>query len=340
MNKKKILLILSIPLLSIIFGGIWIYTKIIEPNTRFDEKSLVIYVRSNTGVNEWLNSADGKKIVDDEATFRLTSSLKKFDIIKQGRYRIPKGIGNNALINMLRSGAQEPLTVRTDDVETIYQLAGKLGKVMMHDSTDFITMFNNRQTLESLGFDEYTLPAMLVPDTYEFLWTMTPESYLERMKSLYHKYWTADRLRQAERIGLSAIEVATLASIVKAETAKTDEAPKIAGLYLNRLKSNIPLQSDPTAVFGRKTHASRVYLSDLQNESPYNTYQRQGLPPGPINFPEKIFLEAVLGYEQHTYIYMCAQPGATGYHNFSKTLDQHNVYRKQYTTWLEEQGIR
>jgi UPF0755 protein len=340
MKNRKKLLIVFIPLGILFIAGIWLYTKIFSANTRFEEKSVLIYVPQAIEASAWIESPEGKKIVRHQSTFALTSSLKKFKTLKPGRYRIPRGINNNSLINMLRSGAQEPLTVRTDDVETIDALAGKLGKVMMYDSAQFMASFTNQQKLNSLGFNTYTLPAMLAPNTYEFFWTMTPDEYLKRMKDIYDNYWTADRLKQAERIGLSAEEVATLASIVKAETAKTEEAPKIAGLYLNRLKSGIALQSDPTAVFGKNSHASRVYLSDLQNDSPYNTYQRRGLPPGPINFPEKIFLEAVLGYEKHDFIFMCAQPKATGYHNFAKTLDQHNVYRKQYTTWLEDQGIR
>ena len=131
-----------------------------------------------------------------------------------------------------------------------------------------------------------------------------------------------------------------LQPIVKAETAKNDEAPKIAGLYQNRLRIGMALQSDPTAVFVRQQHVQRVSYSDLQNDSPYNTYLHTGLPPGPIDFTENIYLDAVLNPAKHEFIFMCAQPGGTGYHNFSRTLDQHNVYRREYTRWLESKGIR
>jgi UPF0755 protein len=340
MKAKRIRYIAALVMATaMIFSG-WFYFNVLASNTSFGEKSVIVFIHEPTDITAWVNGEDGKKIIGNTSSFLTTAGLKKFKTMKPGRYRIQKDASNNALINMFRSGAQEPLSVRTDDVETISELAGKLGKQLITDSAGFMTIFTNDEIIGAMGFNSYTLPAMLVPNTYEFFWTLTPEEYLKKMKGIYDSYWTEDRIRQAQRIGLSPVEAATLASIVKAETAKTDEAPKIAGLYLNRLKSGIALQSDPTAVFGRKTHASRVYLNDLQNDSPYNTYQRTGLPPGPINFPEKIFLEAVLGAEKHDYIYMCAQPEATGYHNFSKTLDQHNIYRKQYTSWLERKGIR
>ena len=141
-------------------------------------------------------------------------------------------------------------------------------------------------------------------------------------------------------MGLSISEVTTLASIVKAETGQRNEATKIAGLYLNRLRSGIPLQSDPTAIFGRKSNVRRVYLSDIQADSPYNTYKIKGLPPGPINFPEDGYLDAVLQAEEHEYIYMCAEPGGTGKHRFSKNLSEHERNRSEYIAWLNQKEIR
>jgi UPF0755 protein len=338
--SKKTIIILSAVASTVLIAIIWMYTKIYAPNTAFEEKTVLLFIHEPTEISAWIRGESGRKIVKNEATFLFTAAMKKYKTLKPGRYRIKKGMNNNAIINMLRSGSQEPVTVRTDDVETIYELAGKLGKHLQQDSLSFIRAFSDPATLDSMGFNEYTLPASFMPNTYEFFWTMTPRDYMTRMKKIYDQYWTDDRRNQAQKIGLNPVEVATLASIVKAETGRKDEAPKIAGLYLNRLRTGIALQSDPTAVFGKKNHASRVYLSDLQNDSPYNTYLRRGLPPGPINFPEILYLDAVLAPEQHDYIYMCAQAEATGYHNFARTLDQHNVYRRQYTDWLEKKGIR
>lgn len=339
MRKKSIIIVSAVASIAFI-AFIWTYTKIYAPNTAFDDKSVLLFIQEPVELTDWIHGADGRRIVKNESSFLFTATVKKYKLLKPGRYRIKKGMNNNAIINMFRSGSQDPITVRTDDVETIYELAGKLGRQMKQDSLSFINAFTDKATLDSLGFNEYTLPAMFMPNTYEFFWTMTPEDYMKRMKKIYDQYWTDDRKKQSEKIGLSPVEVGTLASIVKAETARNDEAPRIAGLYLNRLRSGIALQSDPTAVFGKTKHTSRVYLSDLENDSPYNTYQRRGLPPGPINFPETVYLDAVLAPERHDYIYMCAQPGATGYHNFARTLDQHNVYRRQYTDWLEKKGIR
>jgi len=139
---------------------------------------------------------------------------------------------------------------------------------------------------------------------------------------------------------MSKEEVVILASIVKAETGATEEAPRIAGLYLNRLRTGMPLQSDPTAIFGRRKSTQRVYLTDIQSDSPYNTYKFVGLPPGPINFPETIYIDAVLQAEQNNFVFMCAEPGSTGKHRFAKSLSEHERNRKEYVTWLDKKGLR
>jgi UPF0755 protein len=339
MTKLKKTIIIVLTLLITAVAGIG-YMMIFSSNTHFEEKSYVLFIHETSDLETWMQSEDFKKIVSNVSSFQFTAKLKKVKTIKPGRYRIKSGMHNSAMLNMLRSGNQEALSIRTDDVEDIYSLAGKLGKKMKADSLDFIQAFTDEAKISAYGFNTYTLPCMLFPNTYEFFWTMSPEDFLAKMKKLYDEYWTQAKKDKAAAIGLTPIETGILASIVKAETAKKDEAPYIAGLYLNRLRIGMALQSDPTAVFGRKVHAERVYLSDLKTESPYNTYLIKGLPPGPINFPEIIYLDAVLNAVNHTHIYMCAQPGGTGYHNFSRTLEQHNVYRNEYTSWLEKNGVR
>lgn len=335
--KKTIFIIAGLLIMAVAGIG---YMMIFSSNTRFEEKSYVLFIHEQSDLETWMQSEDFTKIVSNVSSFQFTAKIKKVKAIKPGRYRIKSGMNNSAMLNMLRSGNQEALSIRTDDVEDIYSLAGKLGKKMKADSLDFIRVFTDEAKISAFGFNTFTLPCMLFPNTYEFFWTMSPDDFLVKMKKLHDEYWTQAKRDQAASIGLTPIEIGILASIVKAETAKKDEAPYIAGLYLNRLRIGMALQSDPTAVFGRKVHAERVYLSDLRTESPYNTYLIKGLPPGPINFPETIYLDAVLNPVKHTHIYMCAQPGGTGYHNFSRTLEQHNVYRNEYTSWLEKNGVR
>jgi UPF0755 protein len=337
-NKKFgiVLLIATVLVVGAITVG---YSYLYHSNTNFSEKEIVILIREEINLENWLESNESR-FIDNKSSFRWIAGLKKFEKLKPGRYKIKQGTGNNAMINMLRSGNQTPITIRIDDTHRLDQLAGKLGKNLRSDSSAFMTFFSSEIVRDSFEMNYLTLPSLIIPDTYEFFWTMTPDEFLRKMKKIHDQYWTKEKQQKALVLGLNPIEVSILASIVKAETGKKEEAPKIAGLYLNRLRIGMALQSDPTTVFGSDEHVSRVTGAHLRNDSPYNTYQIAGLPPGPIDFTEIVYLDAVLEAEKHNFIFMCAQPGNTGFHNFSRTLDQHNVYRRDYLNWLDSKGIR
>jgi UPF0755 protein len=182
---------------------------------------------------------------------------------------------------------------------------------------------------------------MFIPDTYEFYWTTSAEEFADRMKSEYDKFWNGERKIKAEEIKLSPAEVTTLASIVQAETAKKEEQKRIAGLYMNRLKRGQLLQADPTVKYAVGDFSlKRILNVHLQTESPYNTYKYAGLPPGPINFPETTSIDAVLNFEHHNYLYMCAKEDFSGYHNFAVTLDEHNRNAAKYRAALDRNNIK
>jgi UPF0755 protein len=171
---------------------------------------------------------------------------------------------------------------------------------------------------------------------------ISKEDLFGKLKDYYKTFWNEDRKAKAQTLGLSQSEVTILASIVYEEQkVKFDEQPTIAGLYINRLKSGWLLQADPTVKFaiGDPT-IKRLLYKHLEYQSPYNTYIHKGLPPGPISYPESQTIDAVLDYEKHDFMYMCAKPEYSGYHNFSKTLNQHNVYAKEYQNWLNKEGIK
>lgn len=341
MRKKKWPWILVLLLAAILSVTYYSYGKILSSNTAFEEKTKVVFVKDTMSFETWLNAPDNKGVFKNSPLLLRTAEFKNLKTLNPGRYLVQKGMNSNAIVNMLRIGSQAPLKIRTDNVKTLEELAGKLGENFRSDSVDFISAFTDKETCAKYELNPITIACMLMPNTYEFYWTITPAEYLKKMNGIYINYWSDDNLKKAKDLNLSKTDVSILAAIVKAETGKTVEAPKIAGLYLNRLRINMPLQSDPTATFGNAVkNAQRVYFDDFMNESPYNTYRNTGLPPGPINFPEKVYLDAVLGAEKHSYLYMCAQPGGTGLHNFAKTLDQHNIYSSQYHKWLNQRGIR
>ena len=191
------------------------------------------------------------------------------------------------------------------------------------------------------GFDTTNVISMFIPNTYEVYWTSSPEEFLDKMHQEYQKFWNEKRLAKAQKINLNPQEVSVLASIVQAESNKADEKPRIAGLYLNRLQKKIRLEADPTLVFAlRNFELKRVLNRHKRIESPFNTYKNDGLPPGPINMPSPQSIDAVLNYESHEYIFMCAKEDLSGYHNFAVTLREHEKNARLLHAALDLRGIR
>jgi UPF0755 protein len=210
-------------------------------------------------------------------------------------------------------------------------LAGRIGDQIEADSSSIVAYLTDVTNLSHLGFNAKTIPALFLPNTYEFYWNTDAEKFVEKMKGEYDKYWNEERRNKARAIGLSPVQVSILASIVDKETNKTDEMPRIAGVYLNRLRSGWLLQADPTLVFAvGDFEMKRVLNIHKEVESPYNTYKYTGLPPGPICIPSLQSINAVLNAEKHKYYYFCAKEDFSGYHNFAKTLTEHNRNAARY----------
>jgi UPF0755 protein len=189
--------------------------------------------------------------------------------------------------------------------------------------------------------------AVYLPNSYEFFWNTSAEEFRDRMLKEYRRFWSEDRLQKAKSIGLTPLQVISLAAIVHKETAKVEERPRVAGLYLNRLERSMLLQADPTVIYAIKKHTGnydtvikRVLYKDLELDSPYNTYRFTGIPPGPITMPDISAIDAVLNAENHDYLYMVANVENFGYHKFAESLTQHNRNKVQYVRWINERKIK
>ncbi|WP_418991160.1 endolytic transglycosylase MltG [Alistipes sp.] len=260
---------------------------------------------------------------------------------KPGHYELKPGMSVIEVARMLKLGLQTPVRVTINNVRTPAQLAEKLARQIDADSTLLTEVLTSSEVARSVGFDSVTLFSMFLPDTYEFYWTVTPRELIARMKREYDRFWTPERDARRERSGLSRLEVMTLASIVYEETRKTDEMPRIAGVYINRLRRGIPLQADPTIKYAMQDFGlRRILYRHLKYPSPYNTYINKGLPPSPICMPGRAAIEAVLDFEQHDYIFFCARPTFDGYHNFARTLREHNANARAYSAELNRRKIR
>lgn len=329
----------------LIVGGLLVawqfYGRVYDPNTAFDAESTLFYIATGDDYSTVKQNLVSQGIITDAETFDWVAEKKKYpELVKAGRYRIHKNISNNELINKLRIGDQEAVSVTFNNIRTRDELAGALTRNLECDSLSLLNFINNPETAQKYGFNELTFSTMFIPNTYEMFWNSSAETVVERMAQAYKVFWDADRIAQAQRIGLSQSETAILASIVKAETSKSDEAPIIAGVYVNRLDIGMALQADPTLVFALGDFSiTRVLDRHKQIDSPYNTYKYAGLPPGPINLPSPVYLDAVLNSEDHDYLYFCAKADFSGYHNFAKSYRQHLVYAREYQRALNNRRI-
>ena len=225
-------------------------------------------------------------------------------------------------------------------VRTLGALAKSVSRRLMTDSASIASLLNDSTYCSTLGYNQYTIPALFIPNTYEVYWTMSAEDFIKRMKKEHDRFWNKERMEKAKSIGFTPEEVATLASIVEEETANKAEKPMVAGLYINRLHTGMPLQADPTVKFGLQEFGlKRILHKHLETDSPYNTYKHAGLPPGPIRIPSIDGLESVLNYAKHDYLYMCAQEDFSGTHNFAKSWNEHLANARRYQRALNQRNI-
>ncbi|TMU56834.1 endolytic transglycosylase MltG [Flagellimonas algicola] len=322
-----------------------IYSAIFSPNTQFNNKEAFVYIASDANLEDVRKNLE--PLVKDWSSFEAVADRKGYSSnIKGGKYIIKKGMSNNDMINTLRS-QNIPVRVSFNNQESVAALAGRVAEQIEADSLSLLKAFDNTQFLEESGFDEDTKLAMYLPNTYEFFWNTSADGFRDRMHKEFKKFWTEDRLEKAKKQNLTPAEAISLAAVVQKETVKSDERPRVAGVYLNRIKKGILLQADPTVIFAIKketgnydTIIKRVLYRDLEIESPYNTYKNAGVPPGPITMPDITSIEAVLNPEKHNYLYFVADVSNFGYHMFAETLAQHNRNKVQYIRWLNQQNVR
>ncbi len=261
--------------------------------------------------------------------------------IRTGRYAIEPYEGAFLVLRHLKNGQQKSLNVTIPEVRTMDRLAAVLSKRLMIDSTTIADALRDSAMLQKLGYDTCTISAMFVPNTYDLYWNVSVEVFLKRMKKEHDDFWLGDRQAKANRLGLTPNEVCTLASIIDEETSNNAEKPMIAGMYLNRLAQNMPLQADPTIKFAlRQFELKRIYRNMLQTDSPYNTYRYEGLPPGPIKIASIRGIDAVLSPVEHSYLYMCAKEDFSGTHNFATTYSEHQKNASRYAKALNDRGIK
>ncbi|MBN2745964.1 MAG: endolytic transglycosylase MltG [Bacteroidales bacterium] len=339
---KIVLVVISVVLIGVAILFYKLYQKYQAPIVALPSSSAIFFIPTNSDYHYVLKSLYNQGFVKDTSLLNFVAELKKYpQKVKPGRYRLQNEMNANQLVNMLRSGRQDPVMFTFNNIRFLPKLAGLAAAKLELDSAKLMSMLTNRPLLDSIGFTPETAIALFIPNTYEFFWNTSELEFVERMHKEYKKFWSENRTSKAMDMSLSPIEVSILASIIQEETNKTDEMSRMAGVLVNRLRRNMKLQADPTARYAYGDFSVKRILTDYTLiESPYNTYHIFGLPPDPICMPEQKAIDAVLNFEKNSYLYYCARADGSGYHEFAENHSQHIRNANAYHSYLRKLNIR
>lgn len=339
-HKKIVFIILAIVSIGIC-GAVSAYTLLFNRPLNITEPTF-LYIDENDNIDSVYTKLEKKFHASSLFGFRILTHYSKYHKnIHTGAYLFSDNERTWDIFHRLRTGHQTPVTLTIPSVRTVGQLLKTVSRQLMLDSASIAKLLNDSAYCSNLGYNHYTIPALFIPNTYEVYWNISPQSFIARMQKEHNRFWNNSRKTKARQLGLTPIEVSTLASIVDEETANDSEKPIIAGLYLNRLRIDMPLQADPTIKFGLQQFGlQRILHKHLNIDTPYNTYKHTGLPPGPIRIPSIKGMESVLNYTQHSYLYMCAKEDLSGTHNFSSTLREHQNNAHRYQNALNKLKIK
>jgi len=338
--KKFIIALVVIIVIALAFTGYNYYRRYFGRNVTGNQEYL--YIHTGADFNAVYKTIKDEHIVKDTLSFLWAADNMNYKTrVKPGRYHLKEGMGNRRLINMLASATQEPVSISIHNLRLKEQFAGFVAKKLEPDSATLLRYLDSANYVKQFGFTTEDFYTMFLPNTYQLYWNTSPEKFFKKMYYSYEKFWTPERKQKASDIGLTPVQISILASIVDAEALHDDEMPTIAGLYLNRMKKGMKLESDPTVIFAKHDFTiKRVLNRDLSYNSPYNTYLHTGLPPGPVMMPSINALNSVLDYKKTDYLYMCAKEDFSGYHNFAVTPEQHAINAKKWRDALNQRNIK
>lgn len=310
-------------------------------NINSERKSFYINIPRDANYEDVLQLLKEKQLLQNVQTFELIAKWKKYDqAVKGGHYVFAKRMNNREIVNMLKSGLQSPVKLTTYNIQTKEDFAGVVGRALEIDSVDVLNDLNDEIFCSELNRNTENILTRFIYSSFSLNWNIEKAVLYDSFDVAYKHFWNEERVAKATALNLNANEVAIIASIVEKECMVESELPTIAGVYLNRLRINMPLQADPTLKFAAKEFdAKRVNNTHKAVESEYNTYKHRGLPPGPICLPRKKSIDAVLNADKHNYLYFCANPDMSGNSVFSRTLEEQNRVATAYRKRLNELNI-
>ncbi|MBO8093497.1 MAG: endolytic transglycosylase MltG [Prosthecochloris sp.] len=281
-----------------------------------------------------LEQLEQRGVVRDKRPLLITAYLlPELRNIKPGRYSIPPGMSNYTLLRYLHDHPQDEERIMIPNGVRQEQIAGILARHLDTDSLSIMNMSKDPGLLTSQGIKARHFEGYSFPGTYNFPWASTPEEVLTFLARQFRAFYNDSLQTRASELGLTELEVLTLASIIEAETPLDDEKPMISSVYHNRLKRNMKLQADPTVQYALGERKDRLLYADLDADSPYNTYRYRGLPPGPICNPGRASVLAALYPADSRYLYFVAT--GSGGHYFAESHAEHLRNVRKYRNTLK-----
>jgi UPF0755 protein len=340
-RKKRLVILVA---LALIAAGLWFLKTKFLPQVKLKDKNHVfIYVEPQDLIEDISEKLHEEGVIDDPAAFEwLAERMHLSEEIHPGKYRIINGMNMRQVVNLLRYGKEEKITLSLNwqirDLEEFIEYVDD--KLLLSDE-EMEHFFSDEARLQELfGLSSFNAFAAIVPGSVKVSWAISADSLVALLSQRYWKVYTPARVAKAKKLGYDLNELQVIASIVQSESGIASEQKKIAGVYINRLKKNMPLQADPTLKYARRSfHLQRVLNVDKEIESPYNTYMHKGLPPGPICLVNTQAIDATLNYTRHKYLYFCARPDLNGYSDFSTTYQEHRRNATVYRKSLDRRGI-
>lgn len=338
-NPKRSLLMLVLAIIAVLVGTTTY--AFLSPLSSSSEKEYVYIDNDDDADSIRRKISDISGVAAGKAFDILAGVTGYYDHIRSGRYGIAPDEPTLQVFRKIRNGSQDPVMLTIPSVRTLDRLAHEISKKLMMNEDELYGALIDPEVCKSFDLDTLTIQCLFIPETYEIYWNIPVEKFLERMNKERKTFWTEDRKKKANEAGMREEEVVTLASIVDEETANNGEKPMIAGMYVNRLKTGMPLQADPTIKYALKDFKlKRIYHNHLDVKSPFNTYRNIGLPPGPIRIPSIAGIDAVLNHSKSDYLYMCAKEDFSGTHNFAVTYQEHLQNAARYSAALNKRGIK
>ena len=302
---------------------------------------VAIYIPSGSTFDQLVDSLEAHDCITDPAVFRSMARARHLtEHVKSGRYLLQPGMSLYQVVNKLYCGNQDAVRLTINKHRTKAHLCEFLGRKLEMSGDTLLALLDDSAFCSRYESTPNTIIALFIQNTYDIYWNTTPEKLLDRMQKEYNRFWTPLRQGQCSDLGLSPVEIITLASIVEEETNADEEKPLIASVYLNRLRQGIPLQADPTLKYAVGDFTLRRLLNRHTTvDNPYNTYMYKGLPPGPICIPSIASIDAVLENHRSDYLYFCAKEDMSGRHNFARNADEHAANAARFHQALNSKGI-